>query len=101
MAEKTLLQLCTECKTKYDISKIAIVHILGDCPVGKASVIICVSSAHRRASLDSCSYLIDELKGRVPIWKKEVYEGEEGVWKENVEWVEGKQRRVMVKEDTL
>merc|ERR1711862_303002 len=103
MAERVMLQLCVECKEKYtDVSKIAIVHILGDCPVGEASVIICVSSGHRRASLDSCSFLIDELKARVPIWKKEVYK-EDGmevgaVWKENIEWHEGRQLRTMVKE---
>jgi len=36
---------------------------------------------------------------RVPIWKKEIYEGDESVWKENVEWHEGRRRRVMVKDN--
>jgi molybdopterin synthase catalytic subunit len=45
--------------------------------------------------------LIDELKARVPIWKREVYqEGDgESVWKENIEWFQGKQQRVMIKAD--
>jgi molybdopterin synthase catalytic subunit len=43
-------------------------------------------------------YLIDELKARVPIWKLEVYEGDEqSVWKENVEWRNGRRWRGMVK----
>lgn len=99
MAEKELLKLCREASEQWDISRIAIVHKLGDCPVGEASVIIVASSPHRRASLDAVSFLIDALKARVPIWKREIYSGDEGsVWKENIEWHEGKSRRIMVKE---
>jgi len=49
---------------------VAMEHRLGLCPVGEASVIIAVSSAHRRESLDAVSYAIDTLKANVPIWKK-------------------------------
>ena len=97
MAEKELRKLCDCATEKYAVHKIAAVHILGDCPVGTASVILACSSAHRRDSLRCCEYLIDELKARVPIWKREVYEGDSSVWKENVEWNEGKRQRVMVK----
>jgi len=99
MAKKELFKLCMEATQKYNVLKIAAVHILGDCPVGKASVILACSSPHRRDSLHCCEYLIDELKARVPIWKREVYEGDSSVWKENVEWIEGRQKRVMVKTD--
>ena len=99
MAEKELLKLCIAASSQWDITKIAIVHKLGDCPVGDASVIIVASSPHRRASLEAVSFLIDELKATVPIWKREIYEGDEGsVWKENIEWHEGKSKRVMIKQ---
>ncbi len=99
MAEKEIKKLCVEANQKYSsIAKIAAVHILGDCPVEAASVILCASSPHRRDAMHCVEYLIDELKARVPIWKREVYE-DGSVWKENVEWFEGKQRRVMVKAD--
>mmetsp|Transcript_20872 Transcript_20872/g.58048 ORF Transcript_20872/g.58048 Transcript_20872/m.58048 type:complete len:181 (-) Transcript_20872:45-587(-) len=99
MAEKELRKLCHDTVAKYpSICKIATVHVLGDCPVGKASVILAASSAHRRDALHAVEYLIDELKARVPIWKREVYEGSDSVWKENVEWKDGQQRRVMVEE---
>ena len=99
MAEKELRKLCEETCAKYDIKRVAAVHVLGDCPVGKASVILACSSPHRRDALHGIEFLIDELKARVPIWKLEVYEGEDGcVWKENIEWKEGKPRRVMVKQ---
>mmetsp|Transcript_20382 Transcript_20382/g.33736 ORF Transcript_20382/g.33736 Transcript_20382/m.33736 type:complete len:176 (-) Transcript_20382:31-558(-) len=99
MAVKVLKELCREAQLKWQLRNVVAVHKLGDCPVGQASVIIGVSSPHRQASLDATSFLINELKARVPIWKREVYVGdEESVWKENIEWQEGKPKRVMVKE---
>lgn len=103
MAEKELRKICIEANEKMpSIVKIAAVHILGDCPVSKASVLLCASSPHRKDAMHCVEFLIDELKARVPIWKLESYqEGEgESVWKENVEWFNGKQRRVMVKVPT-
>lgn len=97
MAEKELRKLCDDATEKFSVHKIAAVHILGDCPVGQASVILACSSPHRRDALNCCEYLIDELKARVPIWKREVYEDDASVWKENVEWKDGKRHRVMVK----
>jgi molybdopterin synthase catalytic subunit len=101
MAEKEMYQLCVQACQQYPvIYKIAAVHILGDCPVGKASVILACSSPHRKDAIQCVEYLIDTLKARVPIWKRECYEGDDTVWKENVEWNEGKrQERVMVKEE--
>lgn len=99
MAIKELTNLCHEAKEKFGVEKIAAVHLLGDCPVGDVSVILGSCGAHRRETIRCTEYLIDELKARVPIWKKEIYEGDESVWKENVEWHEGRRRRVMVKEE--
>ena len=100
MAEKELLKICEEAASKFSVHKIAAVHILGDCPVGKASVIIAASSPHRRDALHCVEFLIDELKAKIPIWKREVYDGDTSVWKENIEWKEGRRERVMVKDDT-
>jgi molybdopterin synthase catalytic subunit len=102
MAERELRKICNEAIQKYpSIVKIAAVHILGDCPVQAASVILCASSPHRKEAMRCIEFLIDELKARVPIWKREVYqEGDgESVWKENIEWFQGKQQRVMIKAD--
>lgn len=98
MAKKELRQLCREAATQFDVQRIAAVHILGDCPVGQPSVVLAASSPHRKAAIHAVEFLIDELKARIPIWKLEVYENDESVWKENVEWHEGKKRRVMKKE---
>eukprot|EP00986_Skeletonema_menzelii_P009418 scaffold4287_cov151-Skeletonema_menzelii.AAC.1 len=102
MAIKELTNLCRDAQRKYpNVARMVAVHILGDCPVGEASVVVGSSSPHRREAIACTEFLIDELKGRVPIWKKEIYEGDEqSVWKENVEWKDGRRRRVMVKEES-
>ncbi|KAF9978538.1 hypothetical protein BGZ73_001957 [Actinomortierella ambigua] len=86
MAEKSIQTLIDEARAKFDILHVAIYHKIGDCPVGETSVVIAVSSPHRRSGLDAVAWLIDELKVKVPIWKKEVYtEGTGGgaTWKAN------------------
>ncbi|RKP11712.1 molybdopterin converting factor subunit 2 [Piptocephalis cylindrospora] len=66
---------------------LAIIHRLGLVLPGEASVMIAVASAHRRESLEAVQYLIDALKNTIPIWKREVLEGEggseEAVWRAN------------------
>ena len=61
----------------------------------ESSVNIVAVSAHRKAALEAVNWAIDELKEKVPVWKKEIYEGEDGSWKENPEW---KQNKEQVKE---
>jgi molybdopterin synthase catalytic subunit len=100
MAMRELKSICRDARGAYPgVNRLVAVHVLGDCPVGSASVVVGCNSPHRREAIRCTQYLIDELKARVPIWKKEVYEGDEGksVWKENVEWREGRRRRVMMK----
>ena len=88
MAEKKMVQLCDEIRSKWPtkIHNIAIHHRLGKVDPTEASVVIAITSAHRKESLDAVQYAIDKLKATVPIWKKEVYtEGVEAKWKENKE----------------
>jgi len=58
-------------------------HRLGIVPVGEPSIIIAVSSPHRKEAFVACEYLLEQLKLNVPIWKKEVYESGEPRWKAN------------------
>ncbi|XP_037777171.1 molybdopterin synthase catalytic subunit-like [Penaeus monodon] len=85
MAEKEILTICRLAREKWNIKHIAIYHRMGVVPVSESSVIIAVSSTHRRESLEAASFLIDELKARVPIWKKEMYDDGGGDWKKNKE----------------
>ena len=70
MAIESLKEMCQKIRQKWIVTKIALVHKLGDCPIGEVSVLIAISSAHRTESLQAVHYAIDELKRTVPIWKK-------------------------------
>lgn len=71
MALAQMRQLAEEANEKWPVCKLAIIHRLGHLELGEASVAIAVSTPHRRASFEAGQFLIDELKVRVPIWKKE------------------------------
>jgi molybdopterin synthase catalytic subunit len=77
MAEQMMAELAASLKAKYDIEQVAIHHRTGRVEIGQASVVIAVSGAHRGDTLAACEEAIDTLKGTVPLWKKEVYEGGE------------------------
>lgn len=86
MAEVQLKKICGEVRSKWpSVEHMAIAHRTGLVPVTEASVIIAISSPHRRAALEGAQFAIDQLKASVPIWKKEVYEESESKWKENSE----------------
>ena len=79
MAEKELARLEQEAQEQWDLRGLAIVHRIGPVQIGEASVMIAVSAAHRQDAFAACRFAIEEIKKRVPIWKKEVFEGGE-VW---------------------
>ena len=60
-----------------ELVAVAIHHRIGVVEIGETSVAIAVSAAHRHEALAACREAIDELKERVPLWKKEIYEGGE------------------------
>lgn len=61
----------------------SVYHRLGTVPVGEASIVIAVSSPHRKEAFSACEYILEQVKLKVPIWKKEIYEDGEPSWKEN------------------
>ena len=75
MAEQVMRQIAEELKGRYDLCEIAIHHRTGRADIGEASVMIAVSAPHRQDALAACKDAIDTLKSRVPLWKKEFYEG--------------------------
>jgi molybdopterin synthase catalytic subunit len=86
MALKEMEKLCVATRTQHPaITHVVVHHRLGIVPVGEASVIIAVSSPHRREAIEACHYTIDTLKATVPIWKKELYAEGEAAWKANKE----------------
>ena len=77
MAEKVMAEIADAVKTRYDLCKVAVAHRTGRCEVGEVSVAVAVSAPHRQDALSACRDVIDELKERVPLWKKELYKGGE------------------------
>jgi MoaE-MoaD fusion protein len=77
MAEKVMAEIAKGVKERYDLCEVAVAHRVGHCQVGDVSVAIAVSAPHRQDALSACRDVIDDLKERVPLWKKELYEGGE------------------------
>lgn len=82
MAIREMEKIEAEVRRRWEVENFAITHRIGRLEIGEASVIIAVSSPHRKEALDACHYAIDRLKQIVPVWKKEYWEGGE-VWIEN------------------
>jgi molybdopterin synthase catalytic subunit len=79
MAIAEMKKIAATLGERWPIERAAIVHRIGVVPIGEASVVIAVSSAHRVAAFEACHFAIDRLKEVVPIWKKEHFEGGE-IW---------------------
>jgi molybdopterin synthase catalytic subunit len=77
MAESVIAEIAEEAKARYELCAVAVTHRLGRVEIGETSVAIAVSAPHRQDALAACKDVIDALKERVPLWKKELYEGGE------------------------
>ena len=83
MAVREMQRIGDEIRQKWpQIDRIGIVHRFGELQISESSIVIVITSPHRKAAFEACQYAIDTLKKTVPIWKKEIFaDGEE--------WVEG------------
>jgi len=75
-------EICAEVRRRWDVLHLAVEHRTGTVNVAEASVVVAVSSAHRGDAFEAGRYVIDQLKQRAPIWKKEHAT-------EGAEWVQG------------
>ena len=80
VAEKEGQAILDEALARYDLLAVRCQHRTGALALGDCAVWVGVSSAHRGAAFDACRYIIDEVKSRVPIWKKEHYVDGESGW---------------------
>jgi molybdopterin synthase catalytic subunit len=71
MAEREMNEIVHEALAISAGAEIVAVHRIGDLSVGEVCVMIAVGHAHRAPAFDACRYLIEEIKKRVPIWKRE------------------------------
>ena len=71
MARSQLEAIRAETLEKYGVDQVVVIHRYGDLDVGDNIVYIGVAAGHREEGFAACRYVIEELKKRVPIWKKE------------------------------
>ncbi len=86
MALAQLGEVRNEAIARFGLEACLIHHRLGVVPLTEAAVVVVTASAHRREAFDAALWIMDEIKRRVPIWKREAYTaGDEA-------WVEGERR---------
>jgi molybdopterin synthase catalytic subunit len=73
MASAELERILEEAEERFGVSALVVEHRIGLLGLGDVSVAIAAAHAHRAAALDCTRYVIEEIKKRVPIWKKEHY----------------------------
>ncbi|HUD73244.1 MAG TPA: molybdenum cofactor biosynthesis protein MoaE [Dongiaceae bacterium] len=82
MAEEVFRSIAAEAAARFGGAAIAVLHRIGGLRVGEVSLVVAAGSVHRREALAACTFVVDEIKKRAPIWKKEF--GHDGVF-----WIEG------------
>ncbi len=85
MAVKEMRRVGQEIRERWpEIDRIGMIHRFGPMDISESSIVIVITSPHRKVAFEACHYAIDRVKQTVPIWKKEIFEDGE-------EWVEGQQ----------
>ena len=80
LAHKEGERIVNEAIQRYGVLKAACVHRVGSLAIGDLAVWVGVSSRHRAEAFAACRYIIDEVKHRAPIWKKEHYVNGDSGW---------------------
>lgn len=83
MANAVAHEIREETFAKFDLSCMHIYHSIGEVKAGELCIFVFVSSAHRPAVFEALPYLVDQIKARVPIFGKEIFEDQTHQWKEN------------------
>ena len=80
MAEKVVRTIASEAIEKWGLLGVAVQHAIGVRPVREITFVVACAAAHRDEAFEACRYVVDEVKQRAPVWKKEL-----GPWGER--WV--------------
>jgi molybdopterin synthase catalytic subunit len=79
MAEKICGEIVAEAAARWPV-QVTVAHRLGELAIGDTAVAVAVAASHRGVAFDACRWVIDELKSRVPIWKRERYTDGTEAW---------------------
>lgn len=80
LAEAEGARVVAEALGRFDVVDVRCAHRVGELGIGDLAVWVGVTAAHRDAAFEACRYVIDEVKARVPIWKRERYVGGDAGW---------------------
>lgn len=80
MAERMMQRIGEEAIARFGVGDVRVVHRVGKLAIGEASVGVAVASPHRGEAYEASRYVIEELKRRVPVWKREGYVDGESEW---------------------
>jgi len=80
MVEAEFARLLADAGTRWPDARIAVRHRLGTIAAGEASIGIAAAAPHRAQAFDACRFVIEEVKKRVPVWKKEMRVDGTEVW---------------------
>lgn len=80
MAEKLIGEIVADTARLWPVEEVRVKHRVGRLEIGAVAVAIAVSAAHRAEAFEACRFVIEEIKARVPIWKKEFYEDGTAKW---------------------
>lgn len=80
MAREEIVRMLEETQARWPATKIIVQHRLGLVPVGEASIAIVAAAPHRDEAFSACRYVIEEIKKRLPIWKKELHADGTATW---------------------
>ena len=80
LAKREGERILEEARRRFEVDSVACAHRVGPLAIGEIAVWVGASGVHRGAAFDACRYIIDEVKHRLPIWKKEFYEDGDSGW---------------------
>lgn len=83
MAEQEFYTIREEAFSKYELICMHIHHSIGKVKAGEISLFVFVSAVHREQVFAACSYIVEQIKKRVPIWGKEIFADGTFIWKTN------------------
>lgn len=80
MAREEITRILAEAAQQWPLGRVTLQHRLGLIPAGEASIAIAAAAPHRDEAFAACRYVIEEVKRRLPIWKKELYADGTATW---------------------
>lgn len=85
MAEKMIGRILEEAKSRFKLNLAVCIHRLGTVEINECAVVVVTGAGHRKESYAASRYIIDRVKGEVPIWKNEFYADGTSEWGHNSE----------------